>query len=79
MKNGPYELVPAPKGYRGKKYRGKYVYEHRVVAERKIGRTLKADEVVHHKNGQKRDNRASNLGVKLRAEHTREHNDEIND
>lgn len=77
MKNGPYELIPAPKGYRGKKYRGKYVYEHRVVAERKIGRTLKADEVVHHKNGQKRDNRAVNLGVKLRAEHTREHNAEI--
>lgn len=77
MKNGPYEMVPAPKGYRGKKYRGKYVYEHRLVAERKLGRPLRADEVVHHKNGDKLDNRSSNLGVATRSEHTKHHNDEI--
>jgi hypothetical protein len=76
MRNGPYEMVVAPKGYRGKKYRGKYVYEHRLKAEQKIGRLLKDDEVVHHKNGVKRDNRMANLGVKTRAEHTRDHNDE---
>jgi hypothetical protein len=74
MRNGPYELVPAPEGYRGRKYRGKYVYEHRLMAEVKTGYYLRADEVVHHKNGRKRDNRLSNLGVKLRADHTRDHN-----
>jgi hypothetical protein len=73
MKNGPYNLVPAPKGYRGKKYRGKYVYEHKVKLEQKIGRLLRSDEIAHHKNEEKRDNRMSNLEVKKRADHTREH------
>lgn len=30
VKNGPYELVIAPEEYPGKKYRGRYAYEHRV-------------------------------------------------
>ena len=46
---------------------------HRLVIENKIGRRLKTDEVVHHINENKLDNRIENLELMTREEHTSHH------
>lgn len=46
-----------------------FAMEHRIVAEEMIGRPLKRDEVVHHINEVKTDNRPENLLVLSRGEH----------
>lgn len=53
-----------------------YVYEHRVVVERLLGRLLTPDEQVHHINRIKTDNRPENLCVVSKAEHLAEHRTE---
>lgn len=46
-----------------------YIAEHRLVAEKKIGRRLKRDEHVHHINQIKDDNRPENIEVMHRTLH----------
>lgn len=53
--------------------KARYILEHRIVAAVSIGRPLTIIEVVHHRNGIKWDNRAENLMVQTRAEHTKKH------
>lgn len=40
-----------------------YAYEHRLVAEQKLGRRLRGGEIPHHINGVKSDNRPENLDI----------------
>lgn len=40
-----------------------YVYEHILVAEAMIGRFLADEEIVHHKDGDKRNNEPNNLMI----------------
>lgn len=46
---------------------------HRRVVERHLGRKLTSKEIVHHANGNPRDNRLKNLRVMSQAEHVRLH------
>jgi hypothetical protein len=62
----------AAKGYR--KLMGRH--EHRVVAEEILGRPLAADEVIHHINHNKQDNRPENLHVMVKSEHAKLHADQ---
>jgi len=54
------------------KYYGRHA--HRVVAEQKLGRKLKKNEVVHHIDGNRRNNNPDNLMVfSSSADHMRYH------
>jgi hypothetical protein len=50
-----------PRIWQSKSKRG--IRVHRLAAETALGRKLEAGEVVHHRNGNKQDNRPANLEI----------------
>lgn len=52
---------------------GGWVYEHRVVLEKRLGRFLKSHEHVHHIDSNRENNLSKNLRLILRGDHTRLH------
>lgn len=68
---GKYTFVIAPDHPMADK-RGR-VLEHRYKMAMFIGRSLTVKEVVHHKNGDTKDNRIENLELMARGAHTEKH------
>lgn len=50
-----------------------YVLEHRIVVENALGRLLTTNEVVHHRDENKKNNHLDNLEVLTRSAHSKHH------
>lgn len=74
MKNGKYDLVIAPVDFPGKKYRGKYCYEHHLRYWQVNGVIPKENEIIHHKDGNTHNNNPDNLELLTRSYHSSTHN-----
>lgn len=59
--------------------RFKYAYEHVVMMMEHLGRPLRDDEEIHHRNGNREDNRLENLELTTKSEHQRYHTTETRD
>lgn len=52
---------------------GKNIREHRAIMQDYLGRELLPTELIHHKDGNKRNNNISNLEILTRSEHLKIH------
>lgn len=73
-----YVLIRVGKEHHLADVRG-YAYEHRLVAEQKLGRRLLPGEVAHHKDENKQNNDPDNLEVLTGWEHRVEHRTGVRD
>lgn len=73
MKNGPYELIVAPEDYPGKKYRGRYCYEHVFKWWKKHGVLPPKGYEIHHRDHNHRNNKDNNLELISAKDHRKLH------
>jgi hypothetical protein len=64
-------------GYRYISFEGVEIAEHRHIMQQHLGRKLEFNEVVHHINGDKLDNRLENLEVVSRSAHIDMHRETL--
>lgn len=55
---------------------GQYIHEYRIIAGKRLGRVLTAEEHVHHIDGDPTNNNPENLQVLSRSEHAKLHADQ---
>lgn len=55
------DTIKSTNGYLMVRKDGKKIMQHRLIMEQLLGRPLKPSERVHHKNGNRQDNRPENL------------------
>jgi len=67
------KVAPPKTPYKQICVNGKEIREHRKVMMDMIGRELNPGEVVHHKNGNRRDNRLENLTIMTAGDHAKLH------
>ena len=60
-------------GYKWLHINGKDLLEHRYIIEQEIGRKLKTEEIIHHINENRLDNRLENLQIMSRSEYALVH------
>lgn len=75
VSKGDYIYAVVPNHPKATKH-GKYVLLHRVIMENYLHRMLEDDEVVHHLNKDRYDNRLSNLELLRYDDHIRLHQQE---
>ena len=71
--NGYEQTRLVPEQFASMRNAGGYVMIHRLRMAEALGRPLRSDEHVHHRNGDHRDNRLENLQVLSPSEHARLH------
>lgn len=62
-----------PFGEKRKDRNKRYVYLHRAVLEKKLGRYLKPNEQADHKDGNKDNNEPENVQLKILGDHQQDH------
>ena len=77
----PYNFKPEGShrkdGYVRIAVKGKRVLKHRLLVERFLGRKLRRDELVHHIDGDNRNNDISNLRIVTPKEHIKLHREDL--
>lgn len=72
-KSNGYIYIYAPNHHRANAWGSGYVKRCVLVAEKHFGKIIKSDEIIHHINGNRDDDRIENLAIMTRGQHTSLH------